>query len=73
MERSFGPTRFVPVGGVNRSGGRLSEVEWSALVRMRDRITHQYWAVEAQIVWDTAVEEIAAVRAILAMALGLVA
>ena len=47
----------------------LSEVEWSALARMRDRITHQYWAVDAQIVWDTAVEEIPEVRAILAEAL----
>jgi uncharacterized protein with HEPN domain len=44
----------------------LSEVEWSALARMRDRITHQYWAVDAQIVWDTAVEEIPEIRAILA-------
>lgn len=47
----------------------LSEVEWSALARMRDRITHQYWAVDSQIVWDTAVEEIPEVRAILAVAL----
>lgn len=47
----------------------LSEVEWSALARMRDRITHQYWAVDAQIVWDTAIEEIPEVRAILAAAL----
>ena len=29
----------------------LSDVEWSALARMRDRITHQYWAIDAQIVW----------------------
>ncbi len=47
----------------------LSDVEWSALARMRDRITHQYWAVDAQIVWDTAVDEIPEVRAILAEAL----
>lgn len=47
----------------------LSEVEWSALARMRDRITHQYWAVDAQIVWDTAIEEIPEVRTILATAL----
>ena len=40
----------------------LSEVEWSALARMRDRSTHQYWAVDAQIVWDTAIEEIPEVR-----------
>ncbi len=47
----------------------LSDVEWSALAKMRDRITHQYWAVDPQIVWDTAVEEIPEVRAILASAL----
>ena len=47
----------------------LSEVEWSALAKMRDRITHQYWAVDPQIVWDTAVEEIPEIRAILATAL----
>lgn len=47
----------------------LSDVEWSALARMRDRVTHQYWAVDDQIVWDTAVEDIPEVRAILADAL----
>ncbi len=24
----------------------LSQVEWSPLARMRDRFTHQYWAIE---------------------------
>ena len=47
----------------------LSEVEWSALARMRDRITHQYWAIDAQIVWDTAIAEIPEVRVLLAGAL----
>jgi uncharacterized protein with HEPN domain len=47
----------------------LSEVEWSALAKMRDRITHQYWAIDAQIVWDTAVEDIPEVRTVLAGAL----
>ena len=47
----------------------LAEVEWSALARMRDRITHQYWAIDAQIVWDTAIEDIPEVRSILAGAL----
>ena len=36
---------------------------------MRDRITHQYWAIDAQIVWATAVEDIPEVRALLAEAL----
>jgi uncharacterized protein with HEPN domain len=47
----------------------LSEVEWSALAKMRDRVTHQYWAVDDQIVWDTAVEDIPELRAVLAGAL----
>lgn len=36
----------------------LSEIEWSALARMRDRITHPYWAGDPHIVWDAAVAEI---------------
>lgn len=47
----------------------LSEVEWSALARMRDRITHQYWAIDSQIVWDTARDDIPDVRDLLAGAL----
>lgn len=47
----------------------LSDVEWSALARMRDRITHQYWAIDSQIVWDTALEDIPEVRGVLAGAL----
>jgi uncharacterized protein with HEPN domain len=30
------------------------EVEWSLLARMRDKVTHQYWAVDPEIVWSTA-------------------
>lgn len=40
----------------------MSNVEWSALARMRDRITHQYWAVDPQIVWDTAADDLPSVR-----------
>ena len=47
----------------------LSEVEWTALARMRDRITHQYWAIDAQIVWDTAREDIPEVRRLISVAL----
>ena len=47
----------------------LSEVEWSALARMRDRITHQYWAVDTQIVWDTARDDLPLVRDAIAGAL----
>lgn len=47
----------------------LSQIEWSALARMRDRITHQYWAVDSSIVWDTAADDIPEVRDVLAGAL----
>jgi uncharacterized protein with HEPN domain len=47
----------------------LTDVEWSALARMRDRITHQYWAVDSDVVWETAVEELPVLRAVLAEAL----
>ena len=33
-------------------------VEWSAIAKMRDRITHQYWALDDDIVWNTAVEDV---------------
>lgn len=46
-----------------------SDVEWSALARMRDRITHQYWAIDSQIVWDTARDDIPEVRKLIAGAL----
>jgi uncharacterized protein with HEPN domain len=32
----------------------LPEVEWSPIVRMRDRVTHRYWATDPEIVWATA-------------------
>lgn len=47
----------------------LTEVEWSALARMRDRITHQYWAVDTQIVWDTATADLPVVRDAISSAL----
>lgn len=36
----------------------LSEIEWSLLARMRDRLTHQYWATDSEIVWSTATSDI---------------
>jgi uncharacterized protein with HEPN domain len=32
----------------------LPEVEWSPIARMRDRVTHRYWATDPEIVWTTA-------------------
>lgn len=50
-------------------GRNVFEVEWSALARTRDRITHQYWASDSFIVWDTANDDIPLVRDLLAGAL----
>ncbi len=49
--------------------GELSEVEWSPLARMRDRLTHQYWATDREIVWLTATQDIPALREVLAKAI----
>jgi uncharacterized protein with HEPN domain len=40
----------------------LSGDEWSPLARMRDRLTHQYWATDREIVWLTATRDIPALR-----------
>lgn len=32
----------------------LPEVEWSPIARMRDRVTHHYWATDREVVWSTA-------------------
>lgn len=32
----------------------LPEVEWSPIARMRDRVTHHYWATDREVVWATA-------------------
>ncbi len=48
----------------------MPNVEWSLLARMRDKITHQYWAVDREIVWSTAERDIPAIRHTLAKAIG---
>lgn len=47
----------------------LTEVEWSLLARMRDRLTHQYWAIDRQVVWLTATQDVPEIRRALAEAL----
>ena len=47
----------------------LADVEWSALAKMPDRIAHQYWAVDDEIVWETAVDELPIMQALLTAAL----
>lgn len=45
------------------------DVEWSPLAKMRDKVTHQYWAIDEEIVWATAEEDIAKIRELLRGAL----
>lgn len=44
-------------------------VQWSPLAKMRDKIAHQYWAVDGEIVWSTAERDVPAIRALLKSAL----
>lgn len=44
-------------------------VEWSPWARMRDRVTHQYWANDPEIVWSTASNDVPKLRAALSLAL----
>jgi uncharacterized protein with HEPN domain len=41
-------------------------LEWSLLARMRDKVTHQYWAVDPEIVWSTASRDVPEIRRALA-------
>lgn len=45
-------------------------IKWSLLAKMRDKVTHQYWAVDGEIVWSTAKDSVPIVRALLEEALG---
>lgn len=47
----------------------LPGVEWSPLVRMRDKVTHHYWAVDREIVWTTAERDVPGIKALLLDAL----
>jgi uncharacterized protein with HEPN domain len=40
----------------------VREIEWSLLARMRDKVTHQYWAVDREIVWSTAERDVPTIR-----------
>ena len=44
-------------------------VEWSLWAKMRDRITHPYWATDHEIVWLTATQDVERLRADLMKAL----
>lgn len=47
----------------------LPELELSLLARMRDKVTHQYWAINQEIVWATAERDIAKIHDLLRAAL----
>lgn len=47
----------------------LPQVEWSLLARMRDKVTHQYWAIDQETVWSTAKQDIPTIRDLLRGAL----
>lgn len=42
--------------------GSVTDVNWSALAKMRDLLTHQYWSTDRNIVWDTATVDIPRIR-----------
>ena len=48
----------------------LAGIEWGLLARMRDKVAHQYWTVDREIVWSTAERDIPTIRQILAEAIG---
>lgn len=41
------------------------DVKWSPLAKMRDKVTHQYWAVDREIVWSTAEHDVPQIAALL--------
>ena len=43
----------------------LPGVEWSLLAKMRDKLTHQYWAVDREIVWSTAIGDVPGIKRLL--------
>lgn len=47
----------------------LPDVEWSLLAKMRDRLTHRYWATDPEIVWATATPDVPTIHASVSAAL----
>jgi uncharacterized protein with HEPN domain len=46
----------------------LSEIEWSLLAKMRDRVAHRYWETDRELVWATATKDIPELGATLSAA-----
>ena len=47
----------------------LPQIDWSPIVRMRDRIAHHYWATDREVVWATATVAVPELQSALADAL----
>jgi len=47
----------------------VPDVEWSPIARMRDRVTHHYWATDREVVWATATVAVPELRRAIAAAL----
>ena len=47
----------------------VPDVDWSPIVRMRDRLAHHYWATDQEVVWTTATVNVPEVRRVLTEAL----
>lgn len=41
------------------------DIKWSPLAKMRDKVTHQYWAVDGEIVWSAAQHDVPQILALL--------
>ena len=46
-----------------------ADIDWSPVVRMRDRLAHHYWATDREIVWTTASTAVPALRTAVGKAL----
>ncbi|BDG29867.1 DUF86 domain-containing protein [Thermus thermophilus] len=42
--------------------GRHSQIPWSLMARMRDRLAHGYWTVDPEILWGVIQEELPSLK-----------
>jgi len=50
----LGEAAKAALGADPRLEAAYPAVDWSPVTRMRDRVTHRYWATDREIVWSTA-------------------
>ena len=48
----------------------LPNIDWSPMVRMRDRVAHHYWATDREVVWANPTIAVPELRRALVAALG---